>query len=377
MNNALTKKQSATIESVISFVTANGIMPGDRLPSIREFSEITGASHVTVAETYRKLAENGYVDSNGKSGTSIKRKFSDELVKGKNKTYAVVIYDSVYDSIGIDSGSGYKRMARVIRDIRRTRRDIEFISVSFDSSVDGLKELKELVSYHYWSRAKRDNIVFVLSRCALWIKHFFADGNIPALVIGGMEEDLAISSVGHDEDTMLNNLITNIDKADAWPLVFIIRSKLIGNHKYIKDHLQSFDIADRPVSVRGNCIVVSSDAEVAREEIVHLLTSTPRPGTLLIQEEKDALGIISVCDEIGLSIPDDLKLISMDSGVIGRFIKPTITGISSNLTFLADSITELLDDICYNNVVDRKILLPSMLLYRESFPRPANNKKKK
>jgi len=374
MVNELTKKQKDTTESIISFVTANGIMSGDKLPSIREFAAITGASHVTVAETYKKLAEHGYVDSNGKGGTSIKRKFTDELLVGTKKIYVVLLYDFVYDSKGDISGVGIENTTHLIHDVGRVRRDIEFISVSFDSSVDGLRELKELVGYHYWARIKRDNIVFVLGHCALWIKRFFVNCNIPSIVLGGVEDDIAISSVGYNDSELFNNLITNIDNVNAWPLVFIVRSTLIGDHKYIKDHLNSPDIGDRPESVPGNSIFLSSDEEVAREEIMHLLTSKNRPKTLLIQEEKAAISIISVCNDLGLIIPEDLKLISMSTGVIGRFITPTITGFSTNSMLLVDSIIKLIDEVCYNKKNDCKILLPSLLIYRESFPRPENNK---
>jgi len=364
----LTSKQKDVIEAVARFVSINGLSQGDKLPPIREMSKDIGCAHVTVAEAYRKLAQSGYVESNGKSGTCIAKKFTTNFVDSKKRMHVVNFCDiSGYGVKEAHSPSNIELRAG----IRRINSNIDIVSVIFDSNTDNIEELKCLVDYHYWSRQNRDNIVFALSHCPAWIKRFFAETNIPCIVIGGVDENIFLPRVSVDSDEMFDNLMRNIDIADAWPLVFIVRPGLFGDHAYFRDKFNKLDELKYPRLVVGNTYTVSQQDDVAKQQIAQLLMSPKRPKTLLVQDEDAASEIIEICSSIGLEIPDDIRIVVMQTSFLGSFIKPTLTGFYPDLSAFGERVAELVIEICNaGKPSNQVVLVKTMLVFRESFPQP-------
>ncbi|GCD75763.1 GntR family transcriptional regulator [Acetobacter pasteurianus NBRC 3299] len=71
LQSELGEKDTLT-NRLIQFIQRNieqgHIVPGERLPSIRELADLYSVSHVTAACVYNKLSENGYVQSKNRSG---------------------------------------------------------------------------------------------------------------------------------------------------------------------------------------------------------------------------------------------------------------------------------------------------------------------
>ena len=59
-------------QQVTALVLAGGLVPGDRLPSIRQLANDLGIAGGTVARSYRELESDGVVTTHGRHGTVIK-----------------------------------------------------------------------------------------------------------------------------------------------------------------------------------------------------------------------------------------------------------------------------------------------------------------
>jgi DNA-binding transcriptional regulator YhcF (GntR family) len=58
-------------QQITALVLANGLAPGDRLPSIRQLANDLGLAGGTVARAYRELESDGVVSTHGRHGTVI------------------------------------------------------------------------------------------------------------------------------------------------------------------------------------------------------------------------------------------------------------------------------------------------------------------
>jgi GntR family transcriptional regulator len=58
-------------QQVTALVLADGLAPGDRLPSIRQLANDLGVAGGTVARAYRELESDGVVSTRGRHGTVI------------------------------------------------------------------------------------------------------------------------------------------------------------------------------------------------------------------------------------------------------------------------------------------------------------------
>ncbi|MFI4910294.1 MAG: substrate-binding domain-containing protein [Sedimentisphaeraceae bacterium JB056] len=367
----LTGKQKNVVEAVARFVSVNGLTQGDKLPPIREMSKDTGFAHVTVAEAYKKLAEYGYVESKGKRGTCISDKFTAKVIESNKQLYILNLCDISDYSIR-EAHSPFSVELR--EGVRNHNPNIDVVSIVFDSNTDGVDGLRCIADYHYWSRPKRDNIVFALSHCPAWVKSFFADNDIPAIVVGGVDEEVSLPRVSADTDDMFDTLMYSIDQSQSWPMVFIVKPGVFGDHAYFRDRLNKLDELKYPRLVSGNTFTVSQQNDVAIQQITQMLMAPRRPKTLLVQGEDIASEIIVICDNIGLQIPRDLRIVVMQTSFLGSFIRPTLTGFYPNLSVFGEKIAEFVEDICYSDKPEKKVaFVKTMLVFRESFPQSFTN----
>ena len=59
-------------QNVTALVLGGGLLPGDRLPSIRQLANDLGLAGGTVARAYRELESDGVVTTHGRHGTLVK-----------------------------------------------------------------------------------------------------------------------------------------------------------------------------------------------------------------------------------------------------------------------------------------------------------------
>jgi LacI family transcriptional regulator len=100
----------------------------------------------------------------------------------------------------------------------------------------------------------------------------------------------------------------------------IINYRLEGFKKALADAAVLFDPA-----MLVNC---SSDEQQTQYALKELLTRTDRPDAVLASAEKPATDIYNVCNQIGLRIPADLKVIAFSSMQIAALLHPPLSTIT-------------------------------------------------
>ena len=102
-----------------------------------------------------------------------------------------------------------------------------------------------------------------------------------------------------------------------------------------------------------------------------LLSSGDRPTAIIASNDQMSLATLEVAREMGLSIPDDLSLVSFDNTPIVRFTHPQLTAVDQPISDVTARAVELLIAAARDNEwPDQPAVVPCSLVERESTAPP-------
>ncbi|GGO96802.1 LacI family DNA-binding transcriptional regulator [Stakelama pacifica] len=125
------------------------------------------------------------------------------------------------------------------------------------------------------------------------------------------------------------------------------------------------------LSDAGLCEDSDFSFESGRRAALALL-GAPDPVTAIIaSNEQTALGVMAVAREQGVSIPDDLSLISFDDTPLVRFGTPALTAVAQPIAEVtARAVEAIIEDRKTKETLDRTAVVPAGLIERESTAPP-------
>ena len=103
------------------------------------------------------------------------------------------------------------------------------------------------------------------------------------------------------------------------------------------------------------------------KELLEMLRSEDRPTAIVVSDDILAVSLERVCIQCGLTIPDDLSIISFNDSLFARLTHPPLTSINVNSSQLGiEAASQLINHIENPNLVATKIIVPHSLVERES-----------
>ena len=101
--------------------------------------------------------------------------------------------------------------------------------------------------------------------------------------------------------------------------------------------------------------------------LLEMLQSVDRPSAIVVSDDILAVSLERVCIQCGLSIPEDLSIISFNDSLFARLTHPPLTSIDVNSCQLGiEAASQLINHIENPNLVATKIIVPHSLIERES-----------
>lgn len=101
--------------------------------------------------------------------------------------------------------------------------------------------------------------------------------------------------------------------------------------------------------------------------VYHLLERENRPTAILVSDDIFAVALERVCIEIGLSIPEDLSIISFNNSLFAKLTSPQLTSVDLNSMQLGiEAASQVINHIENPNLVATKIIVPHRLIERHS-----------
>ena len=92
-----------------------------------------------------------------------------------------------------------------------------------------------------------------------------------------------------------------------------------------------------------------------------------RPTAMLVSDDILALSLERICMEAGISIPEDLSILSFNNSLFARLTSPQLTSIDINSGQLGmETATQMISHIENPNLPATKIIVPHHLIERDS-----------
>jgi DNA-binding LacI/PurR family transcriptional regulator len=103
------------------------------------------------------------------------------------------------------------------------------------------------------------------------------------------------------------------------------------------------------------------------EETRALLGLDPRPTAILASSAELALGALAVCRELGLTLPDEIALVSFDDPYFGALLEPSLTAVGYDPAEVGRAAASLLVEAMHDEGADRReVRVPVTLVRRRS-----------
>lgn len=115
------------------------------------------------------------------------------------------------------------------------------------------------------------------------------------------------------------------------------------------------------------CIEVPGASQNEFQKLRKLLTGEDRPTAMLVSDDILALSLERICMEAGISIPEDLSILSFNNSLFARLTSPQLTSIDINSGQLGmEAATQMISHIENPNLPATKIIVPHHLIERDS-----------
>lgn len=102
-------------------------------------------------------------------------------------------------------------------------------------------------------------------------------------------------------------------------------------------------------------------------ELRKLLTSSTPPTAMVVCDDILAVALKRTCEELHISIPDDLSIISFNNSMYAKLVSPRLTSIDINTCQLGiESASQIINHIENPNLPATKIIVPHFIVERES-----------
>lgn len=143
-----------------------------------------------------------------------------------------------------------------------------------------------------------------------------------------------------------------------------------SNLMFSADRKSGYQLAllSKNIPVRQENIVELPFIPEENANAVHeLLSREDRPTAIIVSDDIFAVALERVCIEKGISIPDDLSIISFNNSLFARLTSPQLTSIDINSVQLGiEAASQVINHIENPNLLATKIIVPHRLIERRS-----------
>lgn len=280
------------------------------------------------------------------------------LASKKTTTVGVVIPDI--------ANANFAEVARGIEDIanmyhyniilsnadKRKDKEIRVINTLLEKQVDGLLFMGGAVTEDHVQAFKTSNVPIVL--CATTDDK----GDIPSVDID--HEGAAFDAVGkliaegHRSIAMISGTLQ--DPANGY-----------ARYQGYKRALEQAGIAYREEYVRIGNYRYESGIDATQ----YFLNLSDRPTAIFAATDEMAIGAIHCIQDSGLSVPDDVSVISVDNSRISSMVRPLLTTVAQPMYDIGAVSMRLLTKLMKKETVENaKVTLPHELIVRRSVAGP-------
>lgn len=320
------------------------LSPGTVSKALKDSHEISARTKQRVNELVKKL---NYVPN----------PYASSLRKRKSKTIAVVLPE-VADSF-------FSLAINGIESVAQHKGYHVLIYLTHENF------LKEEAILHDFKSGRVDGVLISVSRETVQTHHIrdLLNSGTPVVFFDRVSEEVETAKIATDDFesgyTAAQHLIERGCKRIAYLSISeslsITNKRMEGYKKALADHHREINQED--------ILFCSNDEENNFNAIRALMSRKARPDGIIASVEKLAFNIYHVCNDLSLTIPHELKVISFSNLASASLLNPPLSTVTQPAFAMGESAASLLFKKLEKsnfNLKEQNIVLPSVLNVRDS-----------
>lgn len=192
------------------------------------------------------------------------------------------------------------------------------------------------------------------------------ESNIPCVMIDIPIEKETVGYVTTDNIQGAKQAVSHLVKNNHRNIAFVNgHNKAFVSQKRLIGYLEAMNEAGLPTN--ENWIIDGGFSEGQAEKVTKaLLSENPSITAIFCASDLMALGAMKAAKQLGLEVPKQLSVIGYDDIVLSSYTSPSLTTINQGIYKLGYEASKLLIDLLEGQVEERKRILPTRLVERES-----------
>jgi DNA-binding LacI/PurR family transcriptional regulator len=221
-----------------------------------------------------------------------------------------------------------------------------------------------------------DGVVLLYSKVEDRVIAYLRERNFPFVVIGKpFKDDESISYVDNDNFKAGKEVTEHLIQLGHDRIGFIggnldlvvTVERLLGYEKALRNS---------GISLVDEYIVNDEFLRESGQDAVKVLLSLEKPPTaMVVADDLMALGVLNKLDELGITVPDDISIVSFNNVLIAEMARPPLTSVDINIFDLGYQATKsLIQKIENPGEPIKRIIVPFKIVPRFSCSQPKDNK---
>ncbi|WP_184664850.1 LacI family DNA-binding transcriptional regulator [Texcoconibacillus texcoconensis] len=214
-----------------------------------------------------------------------------------------------------------------------------------------------------------DAIILLYSRVNDRVMNYLYEQHFPFTVIGRPydEKNMDITYVNND-NYRASKMVTEY-------LLLLGHERIAfigGNLDFVVtvDHMEGYKDAleNAEVAVRNDFTVFHEELqEGGQEAVIDLMSLPERPTALVVADDIMTFGVLRMLDEMGISVPEDLSIISFNNVLISELSHPPMTTVDINIYGLGyEAANCAIEKIMNPEIETKQVIIPHRLVKRQS-----------
>jgi len=283
--------------------------------------------------------------------------YASSLRKHKSKTIAVVLPQ-------VDNNF----LATAIKGIQSVAHERDYHVLLYLTYDDAAKEVS---IFNLLKSGRVDGIIISTVSQNDEMQHIeeMAATGLPIVFIDRVNENFPTTKVvSNDVESAFNAVEHLISKGcNRIAYMYVLQNFSIGKRR-LQGYLQALEKHNIPVD-ESLIVKCNQDYEGNYNLLKNLLSSPEKPDAILSPVEKMAITCYYVCEELGLNIPRDIKIISFTNLSFASLLSPSLTTVTPPAFEMgAKASTLLLNSLEKKKykLYDEEVVMPSEIIERAS-----------
>ncbi|MFI4911962.1 MAG: GntR family transcriptional regulator [Sedimentisphaeraceae bacterium JB056] len=364
IDNPYESLRSQTKAKVWDYIVREKILPGSKIPSVREIGEAIGVSRATAGKAIVEMVNDGLLSSQPRKGVYVKSLVESTFSK-LEVVYCLIESGSTLKGAAIDYLARNPFWSNILVGVRNSASRYEDLKLRVSFLEDFIAEENVTPRGRRW-----DNVGFIICgdpHRECWTQ--ILSLNVPVVLINGVSRAKNVTTININCAKGVEMLVDHLVNLGHSCIGYCgpIEPQHKNSYQKYKGYISAITNHNLDIDYGKYVKNCNFGLEDGYNAVASLLRNKDKPTALLFVNDETAIGgMRAVCDA-GLSIPKDISIAGFDNILSSNYTIPSLTTISSKMVEMGEMGVQKLFDAHKDRLAEPEIFtLKPELIVRES-----------